>query len=288
MGTLPRVDTILEALLTKPNPKYQSTSEDREDFKQLFTSGQIIRNKGVYASPNECQDLYDFHMKKINELRESDHDIAPLHPIDALAVRTYSISSNELNDESLRTGDKAKIAKFAPYIKCAISGLNKLPVWTDHWSGDPKKGKNIVYRGKRLHASELSKYKKGERIRELPFLSTTYDNKSPYRDFDKYNVQYVIKSQTGKKLGALSIYAHLEDEVLFPPATPFDVDDANYKNPAFDPNAVILGSSSEFEITDIESGEGGDAEYPHLTVYMTQIIDEEGEKQEGASSSGSK
>lgn len=232
---------------------YRSTPEDQEAFRALFLSGKIIRSKMVYASPEECAELYALYERQIdNAVRHSS--LSNACRTDMIGVRTYTVSSNELN-QALREGNIEKIREFAPYIKVAISGLNQLRAYSTSLrsSRDVAPKPEWVFRGVRLSVEELLKkgYVKGNAIDVKSFMSCSHSRSTGYcRLTDKYNVQMKIKARTPKLLGDLSLHNQSEDEVLFPP-------------------------EKRFRIIDVKFSKGLEKNYPHVDIVMEEIDEDQ-------------
>ena len=247
------------SLLNKPQPQYRSTQEEQDAFKALFLGNRIIQCGNLTAE--KCEELWALYTAQLHAVRKNNPWLKSIPMTDLIAIRTYSVASNELN-EALRNRDEEKIAAFAPYIQCLLSGLNQMPAFTRSFSSTRGEW---LHRGVRLSAADLKKYVPGAIISEAAFTSTTSDPNSSYcRLKEKYNVQLRIFGK-GKNIAAASLYAHLEDEVLFPPGTQFEVVEVKYVNEGLEPDMPRVNITlREIEPSSSASG-SGQAEGLHST-----------------------
>ena len=102
---------------------------------------------------------------------------------------------------------KVRFETFRLEVELVVSALNKLPNF-----------RGIVRRVVELHGSDIGKYRVGKTITEPAFISTTHKGIEPYPG----NVEFEIVSKTGKRVSFLNESSG-EDEVLFKPATKFNV-----------------------------------------------------------------
>ncbi|WP_405133488.1 YwqJ-related putative deaminase [Nocardia sp. NBC_01388] len=101
-----------------------------------------------------------------------------------------------------------------------VSGLEKMPTYD-----------GTVWRGTHLSKEEIARYIEGETVPESSFTSTSRD---PRRIFTS-NVEFIIHSETGRDISALSARPG-EKEVLFKPGTNFEV-----RGVVRDPDAGLFG-----------------------------------------------
>ncbi len=133
---------------------------------------------------------------------------------DLVAIKAYTSEDYyEGLNTPLRTKNEASLKRKESHIVCAVSGLNQLPVY-----------KGIVFRGRDLTTLEAEGYKPGEIVREQAFTSTSYTKNAAF----KKNTEFVIYSETGRKIDFLSLHPH-EKEVLFKPGTKFEVLEVTYQ-----------------------------------------------------------
>ncbi len=141
-----------------------------------------------------------------------DRDNAP-SAIDALssddlrAIADYTgLGSEDLN-YALRSGalDASQIAR----VDALNSALEKLPAYD-----------GPVFRGSDLPSAVLAQYQPGEVIVEDAFLSTTTDSAVARSPEFEGNVEFEIRSSTGRDISSFSMIPH-EQEVLFRAGTRF-------------------------------------------------------------------
>ena len=156
------------------------------------------------------QDLYEYnqHAREIEKLKLKYPEIKNIPTEDLVAVRAYTSEDYyEGLNTPLRTKDTASLQRKESHIICATSGLNQLPDY-----------KGIVFRGRDLTTIEAEGYKAGKIVTEQAFTSTSYTKNAAF----KKNTEFVIYSETGKKIDFLSLHPS-EKEVLFKLGTKFEV-----------------------------------------------------------------
>ncbi|MBP8810203.1 MAG: DUF4157 domain-containing protein [Kofleriaceae bacterium] len=127
-----------------------------------------------------------------------------------VAILLYTSTHYVEWNRTLRTADTQTIGEHADGIALADRGLAKLPVH-EGW----------VYRGvDHLPPEALAIYQTGEVVTEAAFTSTSNASGAQYQG----QVQFKIKSRTGRDVAGLSRYDH-EREILFRPGTRFLVTD---------------------------------------------------------------
>lgn len=225
-------------------PDYQASEADAAAFEQVFKQGRLIRTGGKYASATECLDLFDLYAKHMRAAQR-DGDVPPDIPLaELIALRTYSVSSNELN-QALREGDSKTVREFAPMIKLLVSALNRLP----DCGSNTRQSKKILFRGIKLTANQLieSGYVKGNKLVIPSFASCATSGSTQYTQHEHFNVQLEIEQRDAKLIDNTSLYKGREDEALFKPMSCFEVLSVRYDENSPDPN------------------------YPYVTIKLRQI-----------------
>lgn len=213
--------------LLKIKPDYRSTATDAADFEKTFKQGRLVRTNGRYVPPNECLELYKLYASDMQRKQRECHIPTNMPMAELLALRTYTVSSNELN-QALRDGDTRTLLEFAPMLKLVISGLNRLPTLRQH---------KTIYRGMNLTAEQLieSGYIKGNKLFNPAFTSCATNCNTSHTTMEKFNVQLEIEQRDAKLIDPLSLYSGFEDEALFKPMTCFEVVAVHYADPTPDP-----------------------------------------------------
>ena len=148
----------------------------------------------------------------------TDPELVGLH---AYSLRHGQWAFHTIN-QTLRRGDKAAMASIADRTLTLKAALQKLP-----------RRKDQVFRGTELPPPILQQYiraaeatdRKDKIVSDSAFTSTTANPRKPYQGPHKIIVE---RTDKGKKSRGSRISAFTradEDEVLFPPGTPFEVID---------------------------------------------------------------
>ncbi|WFB88519.1 MULTISPECIES: ADP-ribosyltransferase domain-containing protein [Streptomyces] len=171
------------------DPEYRTNYEERQLFRTGFAD-------------------YDLHRRQM----PSGNYLKRIPEEDLVALIAYTgITEFSAVNQALRTGDRRKLAGYAPLIKSSVSGLNQLPPHT-----------GTVYRGISLNPAEtrvaLARYTPGRVVQEPAFVSTN----AFARRFSG-NIQFKIESRSGRSIQAISRHKNVENEVLFAPGTSFQV-----------------------------------------------------------------
>ena len=137
------------------------------------------------------------------------HSAPSLTPQDLSAFANYTGPGHEYLNEALRTGtlDASQQAQ----VDVLSQALEKLP---------PHHGP--VFRGTNLPADVLAQYQPGAVVSESAFFSTTTDLKVAQSPAFAGNVEFRIRSTTGRDISSFSILPS-EQEVLFPNGVQFYV-----------------------------------------------------------------
>ena len=167
-----------------------SSAETRAKFKEMF--GEARYNRAA---------------REVEIVKSYRPELKNIPTEDLVAVRGYTGEDHYEINQALRTKDKTELERLDPYIKCAASGLDQMPLH-----------QGTVYRGTDLSSSEAKKYKKGVVVTEQAFTSSSYDE---YEAFDG-NTKFIIDSASGKDVSFISEHSD-ESEVLFKPGTKFEV-----------------------------------------------------------------
>ncbi|TWC67290.1 hypothetical protein [Herbaspirillum sp. SJZ099] len=193
------------------SPGYRASEQDREDFRALFESGRILRHKMVYTPPAECRKLYEQYAKEVEEAMRNDGIDGDLR--DMIAVRTYTVSSNELN-QALREQNLEVIDTFAPYFKTFVSGLANLRTSSSTMYPDAD-GFITLLRAVRLSEEELFRagYVPGVVFRQpTPMSCSDNPNVSYWTLRGNYNVHIKVRCKVAHRTGEISRHAHSESE----------------------------------------------------------------------------
>lgn len=218
-----------------PDTDYRASFEERERFRQLFLEGKIKLDKEKYLSPDQADELYDSYASKMEELKDTRYQYAGIPTDELVALRTYSVYADELNN-AFKRGDLAKLAELDPYIKTLVSGLNRLPPYRMYRNSP-------LYKGATLTADQIKAYIPGEEITEPAFFSTSYSESKAH----KKNVQYQVYSQNGRSLTDISLYQDWEAEVLLRPGT-------------------------KFKVSRVVKRPGGSYEYPDAIIVLDEVV----------------
>ncbi|MFI2380579.1 ADP-ribosyltransferase domain-containing protein, partial [Streptomyces sp. NPDC018964] len=170
-------------------PGYRTSHEERQSFRNGFADYQLHRRQMPSGS----------YFRRIPEE-------------DLVALIAYTgITEFSAVNQALRTGDRRVLAGYAPLIKSSISGLNQLAPHT-----------GTVYRGISLNPAQtqaaLARYAPGRVVQEPAFVST-----NAFAPRFSGNIQFEIESRSGRSVQAISRHKNVENEVLFPPGTSFQV-----------------------------------------------------------------
>ena len=190
---------------------YRASRQDREEFRALFESGRIVRSKMVYMPPDECCRLYVQYEREVKAAMKYDGIEGDLD--DMIAVRTYTISSNELN-QALREANLEIIDIFAPYIKTFVSGLANLRTSSSSVYPDAD-GFVTLLRGVRMSEKELLQagYVPGVVFRNPTPMSCSDDPEVSYLNMrDHYNVHIKVRCRPPYRTGEVSRHANNENE----------------------------------------------------------------------------
>lgn len=209
-------------------PGYRATHQDRAEFRALFESGHILRSRMVYTAPAECRKLYAQYEREVGAVMAQDAARGSnLH--DLIAVRTYTVSSNELN-QALRNGDLARIDTFAPYIKTFVSGHAQLRLASRRIGAD-KQGFITLKRAVEMSEKQILRagYVVGATFRQPTPMSCTGNEHASYLSLrSKYNVQLDVRCKSARRVGEISRHAHSEDESILPMQSWFKVTNATW------------------------------------------------------------
>ncbi|MFF9490316.1 ADP-ribosyltransferase domain-containing protein [Streptomyces sp. NPDC014676] len=170
-------------------PGYRTNHEERQSFRTGFADYQLHRQQMPSGS----------YFRRIPEE-------------DLVALIAYTgITEFSAVNQALRTGDRRALAGYASLIKSSISGLNQLAPHT-----------GTVYRGISLNPAQtqaaLARYAPGRVVQEPAFVST-----NAFAPRFSGNIQFEIESRSGRSVQAISRHKNVENEVLFPPGTSFQV-----------------------------------------------------------------
>jgi len=208
---------------------YRATDADRAEFRALFESGRILRSSMVYTPPAKCRDLYAQYECEVGAVMAQDaRKGSNLH--DLIAVRTYTVSSNELN-QALREGDLARIDAFAPYIKTFVSGHAQLRLASRRIGAD-KQGFITLKRALQMSEKEILRagYVVGATFRQPTPMSCTENSRASYWSLrSKYNVHLYVRCKNARRVGEISRHAHSEAESILALQTWFKVTDAAWQ-----------------------------------------------------------
>ena len=207
---------------------YEATDQDRAAFRALFESGRILRSNMVYTAPDKCSALYAQYEREVAAVMAQDAaGGSNLH--DLIAVRTYTVSSNELN-QALRDGDLARIDAFAPYIKTFVSGHRQLRLASSR-SGADRQGFITLRRALEMSERQILRagYVVGAVFRQPTPMSCTGNEHASYLSLrGKYNVQIDVRCKSARRVGEISRHAHSEDESILALHTWFKVTKATW------------------------------------------------------------
>ena len=222
----PGVDVLERLGIT---PGYRATDQDRAEFRALFESGKILRLAMTYTAPSECRKLYAQYEREVGAVMAQDAARGSnLH--DLIAVRTYTVSSNELN-QALRDGDLARIDTFAPYIKTFVSGHAQLRLASRRIGAD-KEGFITLMRALEMSEKEIlsAGYVVGATFRQPTPMSCTENSNASYWSLrNKYNVRLQVRCKSARRVGDISRHAHSEAESILPMQSWFKVIDATWQ-----------------------------------------------------------
>jgi len=207
---------------------YRASDQDREDFRALFESGRILRHSMRYSDPAECRKLYRQYENEVGQAMAHDGvDGSNLH--DLIAVRTYTVSSNELN-KALREQNLAVIDTFAPYIKTFVSGHLQLHLSSARLRPD-KDGFITLMRAVQLSEQAVFRagYVVGAIFRQPAPMSCSDDQRASFWSLrNKYNVHIHVRCKTARRAGDISRHAHSEAESILALQTWFKVTHATW------------------------------------------------------------
>ena len=136
-------------------------------------------------------------------------------------MKRYTGMDHQYWNEALRHGNLDAMARHDSEIKCAVSGMNRLP----DWAGTPEHP--LVYRGIQIDSVEeldklLHRYQPGSTVEERAFTSASKDSPFPG------DVQFVIKPHHAKDLEWLNPTGGMK-EVAWSPGNRFEILSRSYK-----------------------------------------------------------
>jgi hypothetical protein len=158
---------------------------------------------------------FDRYATWVNQALVDHPELGKIPIEDLVAVIGYTADATEdyptpdywAINKALRAQDSEILAEFAPYIRCASSGLNQLEAFV-----------GTVFRGTTLPPEILAVYVAGQSMKERAFTSTSVDILPEF----KGNTEFVIASMRGRPVWTLSEFPN-EKEVVFVPGTRFQV-----------------------------------------------------------------
>jgi hypothetical protein len=203
-------------------PDFRSTSADQDEFEDLFKSGALLRSRHRHHKPDDCRALFERHRDSLAELKKRGTPVSHLPLMDMLALRTYSINHQEIN-QVLRDNDREKIGALAPYIKLVVSGLNRIPAGV---SGTP------LRRGMRLDADALVRagFFKGNRVTMRDFTSASAPGAPSWcRSDEHYNVQLYYAGGPARQMLDIAADEHMKQGATYGMVQTFDVVGADYR-----------------------------------------------------------
>lgn len=211
-------------------PGYRASEQDRKEFRALFEGGHILRSKMQYTPPSECRALYLQYEHEVGKAMAQDaHSGSNLD--DLIAVRTYTVSSNEIN-QAIRENDMATIHKMAPYLRTLVSGLAQLRA-TSRTIRPDKDGFVTLKRAVEMSEADILRagYVPGVTFcQATPMSCSDSADVSYWRMRHKYNVHMNVRCKSARRLGDISRHAHSEAESVIAPETWFKVIDAVWRH----------------------------------------------------------
>ncbi len=155
----------------------------------------------------------DAFKKRVKYLPKVNAETKKLSDAQRLAIHMYTQEGWKDINEELRS----KKPSYYVYGVARVidAGLERLPP-----VGDDIK----LYRGTQLPQNVIKRLKVGATFKDPGFLSTTTNAKQAFEG----NVQFTIRSKTGRKIDALSEFPK-EKEVLFPSGSEFVIIDQTYE-----------------------------------------------------------
>lgn len=263
------IETCIVSRYQAPGPDYQADSKMHAEFEH-WAAKLKLSNEGMQSySINEL--LEYFNSAEFRDKNPSLVDL-PAHEATAIYIHTaqdYEIETGTQKNEpvyravnaALRFAAgateeqaallNAKVTEFSPYIATLVSGLNFLK--------RQESFEGVVYRGLKLHATEIEKYRElqisGGIYCSPAFMSTTLDKDAAqcFEETSPFNVGLVADLLSGVSVSPLS-QAESEEEILVAPNAKFRV--TNVQSQSF--------SSS----TD---------DYPTVIIHLQQVRDYPGQ-----------
>jgi hypothetical protein len=137
--------------------------------------------------------------RSAREAAGADDALPALDAADVRALHDYTGPGYGEMNTSLRGWGPLPDTELAERVEAVSAALAKLP-----------KHEGIVYRGAFLDDAKIAVYRPGEIVTERAFTSTSVERAKRFPG----NVEFVIRSRTGRDITAYSRAAH-ETEVLF-------------------------------------------------------------------------
>jgi hypothetical protein len=162
-----------EALQYLPDSKFESSKEDREEFRKGLIDGTFLKKSGgtKVVSGKEARAWYREARDKIKQA----HNVQHIDEEDLVAIHMYTRYSDGLKS-GCKSGNIEALKKLQPFIRCLASGLNRL--------GPELTYNGLLYRGAEMRRNEIDAYKGmiGKTITEPAVVSTSFHQNFQWPD----------------------------------------------------------------------------------------------------------
>jgi hypothetical protein len=204
----------LKQTLATQGANFRISQQEREEAVAAYRDMVFPPGKNPARAETNWRNHYANECARLDEIVAANPDLKAVPREELLAMRwwtgdfIYPAVQNLLLDPP---ADAQRVRLALPLLKAIVSGLNALPARYEY--------EGPVFTGEFKDAAWVARYQPGQTMQDWSFFATAKTRAGAWQGG---SIELETNSHRGKCIGVLS-YNPQEEEVLFPPASLFDV-----------------------------------------------------------------